>query len=156
MGGTRQKLQTVGVETVAIVATPADRARLYYRFHPVDVPLAADPQLTTHRAYGAPNRELTQEIWQAVQAKYADLAHELGVAATDMRSMHARLDGFQPSASDEEDFQRHRVQFVGAFLVDREGIIRWANIEGAEDGLAGIDKFPTDDELLTAARALAG
>ena len=49
---------------------------------------------------------------------------------------------------------RHQVQFTGQFLVDRHGIVRWAHIECARDGLAGIDKFPTDEELLAAPRAL--
>jgi len=38
--------------------------------------------------------------------------------------------------------------------VDRQGIVRWSNIECAQDGLAGIDKFPTDEELVEVARAL--
>jgi hypothetical protein len=40
--------------------------------------------------------------------------------------------------------------------VDREGIIRWLNIECAKEGLAGIGKFPTDEEILAAVRAVIG
>jgi hypothetical protein len=133
-----------------------ERARFYFRFHPVRVPLAADPDLITHRAYGAPNRALTPEIGRAVQAKHAELARELGVPATDLRRIHLGVDGFEPSDSDEEDFARHGVQFVGQFLVDRAGIVRWTNIEAAREGLAGLDKFPTDEEFLAAAGALMG
>jgi hypothetical protein len=41
-------------------------------------------------------------------------------------------------------------------LIDREGIVRWANIECAGEGLAGVGKFPTDAEILTAVRTLPG
>ncbi len=51
---------------------------------------------------------------------------------------------------------RHGAQLIGQFLVDRDGIVRWINIEGATEGLAGLEKFPTDEEFLIAARQLAG
>lgn len=54
LGMTRQKLQAVGVETLGIVATKPENARLYFRFHPTRLPLAADPELITHRAYRLP------------------------------------------------------------------------------------------------------
>jgi hypothetical protein len=38
--------------------------------------------------------------------------------------------------------------------VDRQGIVRWANVECSRDGLAGVDQFPTDDVIEEAARAL--
>ncbi len=158
LGITRQKLQALGVEVLAIVATKPERARLYYRFRPVGVPLAADPDLTTHRAYGVPNRAMTPEIWQVVASKYVDLARELKIPATDVadiKSALGRQDGFEPMATDQEDLQRHGAQFVGQFLVDREGIVRWVNIEGAKEGLGGMEKFPTDEEFLAVARALA-
>ena len=157
LGITRQKLQPLGVEVLAIVATKPERARLYYRFRPVGVPLAADPDLTTHCAYGVPNQAMTPEILQVIASKYVDLACELKIPATEMaeiKSVLARQDAFEPMEADEEDRQRHSVQFVGQFLIDREGIIRWVNVEGATEGLSGMEKFPTDEEFLAAARAL--
>src|SRR5687768_5880832 len=47
LGFTREKLQAYGVETVAVVATCPERARLYHKHRPTRVPLAADPELTT-------------------------------------------------------------------------------------------------------------
>ena len=161
LGMTRQKLQTLGVEVLAIVATKPEQARLYYRFRPVGVPLAADPDLATHRAYGVPNRTMTPEILQVVASKYVDLARELKIPATEMaeiKTVLARQDGFEPTEADQGDrrdwSQRHGAQFIGQFLVDREGIVRWVNIEGATEGLSGMEKFPTDEEFLAAARAL--
>ena len=161
LGITRQKLQSLGVEVLAIVGTKPEQARLYYRFRPVGVPLAADPNLLTHRAYGVPNRTMTAEILQVVASKYVGLARELKIPATDVaeiRSALNRQDGFEPTEADQEDrrdwSQRHGAQFIGQFLVDREGIVRWVNIEGATEGLSGMEKFPTDEEFLAAARAL--
>ena len=65
-----------------------------------------------------------------------------------------RLDGFEPTETDRDDAQRVFPQLKGQFLIDRDGIVRWVNIEGGTEGLAGIGKFPTDEELLAAARAL--
>jgi len=44
---------------------------------------------------------------------------------------------------------------LGQFLIDRDGMIRWANIECAREGLPGLGKFPTVEELLPAAQLTA-
>ena len=156
LGTTAEKLQAVGVETLAIVASKAERARFYFRYRPVRCAVGADPELITHRAYGMPRSEVTPEVWQAVKGAYRDLARELKLDVPDDQARDAigRLDGFEVTESENAEFQRHQVQFTGQFLVDRHGVVRWANIECAQEGLAGIDKFPTDQELLAAARAL--
>src|SRR5215467_12902264 len=61
LGITREKLQREGVETLAIVNTPADRARQYFQYRPTRVLLAADPQVQTHRAFGLPSVELVPD-----------------------------------------------------------------------------------------------
>jgi hypothetical protein len=43
---------------------------------------------------------------------------------------------------------------MARYLIDREGIVRWIDIEGAGQGMAGIGKLATDDELFAAVRAL--
>src|SRR5579859_5896319 len=84
LGVTRKRLRPLGVEVLAIVATNSERARLYYKFRPVGVPVAADPDLTTHRAFGVPNQPMTPEFKQAVASKYAALARELKFSVADM------------------------------------------------------------------------
>jgi hypothetical protein len=42
----------------------------------------------------------------------------------------------------------------GQFLIDRDGIVRWANVECATEGMAGVGKFPSPEEMIAAARAL--
>lgn len=156
LGRTAEKLKEVGVESLGIIATEAERTRLYYRFRPPRVELSADPDLATHRAYGLPQSALTPEILQTVQSKLGGLARELGVEVPDAEAWGTldRLDGFELTKGDEAEAQRHQAQFIGQFLVDRGGIVRWANIECAREGLAGLDSFPTDEELLAVARTL--
>ena len=146
----------MGVETLGIVASQAERARLFFRYRPVRCAVGADPEVSTHRAYGVPQTGVTPEVMQAIQGAYRNLARELKLEVPDdqARDVIGRLDGFEATESESAEFQRHQVQFTGQFLVDRHGIVRWASIECAQDGLAGIDKFPTDEELLAAARAL--
>ncbi len=161
MGGTRQKLLAAGVETLAVMATNPERARFYFRFHPPPVPVAADPELVTHRLYGLPNPAVvpvTPELLEAYRTTYinpmGDLPRPMPVLEASAETN--RIDGHELTATDHEEKQRHLPLAVGQFLVDREGVIRWLNIEGEKEGLAGAGKFPTDEELLTAARALAG
>jgi hypothetical protein len=147
----------MGVETLGIVASQAERARLFFRYRPVRCAVGADPEVSTHRAYGVPKTGVTPEVMQAIHGAYRNLARDLKLAVPDdqARDVIGRLDGFEPTESENAEFQRHQVQFTGQFLVDRHGIVRWANIECAQDGLAGIDKFPTDEELLAVARTLS-
>ena len=66
----------------------------------------------------------------------------------------AKLDGFVGTETDQADMMRQFPQLKGQFLIDRDGIVRWANIECATEGLAGIGKFPAEEEILAAARAM--
>jgi len=156
LGTTAEKLQQVGVETLAIVGSKAERARFFFRYRPVSCAVGADPDLLTHRAYGVPQSTVTPEIKQAIGGFYGKLARELKIEVPDDQARDAigRLDGFEVTESENAEFQRHQIQFTSQFLVDRHGIVRWSNIECAQEGPAGIDKFPTDEELLAAARAL--
>ena len=156
LGTKAEQLQRVGVETLAIVGSRAERVRFYLRFRSVRFPVGADPDLITHRAYGVPQSVVTPEIMQAIHGAYGTLARELKLEVPDDRARDAidRLDGFEVTESENAEFQRHQIQFIAQFLVDRDGIVRWSNIECAQEGLAGMDKFPTDEELLAAAGAL--
>ena len=65
----------------------------------------------------------------------------------------SKLDGYAANPTDQADMQRQWPQLKGQFLIDRDGVVRWANVE-ASDGLTGLGKFPSRDEILAAARAL--
>ena len=64
-----------------------------------------------------------------------------------------KLDGYAGTEADQADMQRQWPQLKGQFLIDRDGIVRWANIEASE-GPAGVGKFPSAQEIMAAARAL--
>jgi len=66
----------------------------------------------------------------------------------------AKLDGYRENDTDQVDKERQWPQLKGQFLIDKDGIVRWANIECATEGLAGVGKFPSSDEILAAARTL--
>jgi hypothetical protein len=66
----------------------------------------------------------------------------------------AKMDAYVPSEVDQSDMNRQFPQLKGLFLIDREGIVRWTYIECGAEGPAGIGNFPSEHELLAAARAL--
>ena len=117
---------------------------------------AADPDLLTHRAFGLPSSPITPQLLEAVEELSNELARELGVPVQSGQAYATinGLDGFERVESDSTDFQRAQAQVTGHFLLDRDGVVRWASIEGANAGLAGLPLFPTDEELMAAARAL--
>lgn len=147
------RLRALGVETLGIVATAPENARLYFRYRPARMVLAADPDLTTHRAYGLPKVE---RPWEAVQSTRVNPTGELAEPLAIWEAVRAltRLDGYKPPDTDREEMQRNWSQSAGEFLIDRGGVVRWAYVEYATGDLAGMGKFPTDEELLAAARML--
>jgi len=157
LGGTREKLRDLGVETLGVVATEIDNAKLYFKYRPARVPLAADPDLTTHRAYALPRGPVSEALMKAIESvplnPTGDLPEPLPLAK--LGPLLDREDGFQRTPADLRDIERQWPQLKGQFLIDRDGIVRWANIECGTEGIAGVGKFPTDDELLAAAERIA-
>ena len=156
MGITRQKLQALGVEMLGVVATTPENARLYFKYRPTRVPLVADPELITHRSFGLPKPAVTPELMQALQTVRVNPTGELPepVPLAEIGGALDRLHGFERTETDQADLGRQYPQLKGQFLVDRDGIVRWVNIECAKEGLAGLGKFPTDEELVAATRVL--
>ncbi len=157
LGVTTEKLKSIGVETLAVVATSPENARLYFRFRPTRAPLAADALLVTHRAYGLPHPPVTPELMNAVATVRINPTGELAEPIPILAAVSAldKLHGYTPTDTDRQDEERQFLQLKGQFLIDRDGIVRWANVEGGSEGLAGLGKFPTDEQLVDAARALA-
>lgn len=155
LGSTAEKLRAVGVETVGVIATAADRARRYFSYRKPRYLVAADPDLASHRAYGVPSTAFTEEIFKAASAKIDGIARAAGhnVPAGGGWEALDREDGIDRKEF-SPDFERHQAQLTGQFLIDRAGVIRWSNIETERDGMEGLDRFPSDEELLAAAKAL--
>jgi len=156
LGRTAEKLESIGVQTLAVVGSAADRVRLYLRYRPTRCLVAADPDLSTHRAYGVPRAPMSPEIWHAVESASTELARELRLPVSEGKPYEAigRLDGYEATDADQADLERHQAQFTAQFLIGRDGIVKWANVECAREGLAGIEKFPGDEEIVATARAL--
>ena len=156
MGKVESKLKALGVEALGIVATPPENARLYFKFRPTRLRLAADPELTTHRAYRLPKPEPTPAFMKEMEAARINPYGEFPEPLPIMEAAAAltKQDGYAGTEADKADVERQWPQLKGQFLIDREGIVRWANIECAGEGVAGVGKFLSDDEILAAARAL--
>ncbi|MAG36568.1 MAG: alkyl hydroperoxide reductase [Dehalococcoidia bacterium] len=157
LGQTRDRLQQEGVETVGIIATDADRARRYLRMRPTKLPLAADPDCTTHHSYGVGHIDYSdpavmKETSKPQYNRDGDLPKSLPWAqAFPALDKH---DGHTHSETDIADQTRHKqAQMVGQALVDRDGVLRWVNTE-ASKGLQGLGGFPTEEELLDLVRSL--
>lgn len=164
LGQTRRKLQSLGVETLAVVATTAERARLYFKHRLVSIPVAADPDMTTHRTYGVPCYPMTPVLTEGLRTTRVDPFGELpapaplvGPDGTEIHDVFDRRDGFIPTEVDQRDRTRQfreALQMCAQCLVDRDGIVRWVHVEGEPGGLAAAGRFPTEDTVLAAARAL--
>ena len=157
MSAASEKLRRAGVEPLAIVATDLDNARLYFKHRPSKMAIVSDPDCTTHRAFGVPEPAMNEQVMQAVQSTRVNPGGVLPEALPipEAGEAMAKLDGYQMNATDQRDRERHAMQLKGQFLLDRDGVVRWANIECAGEGLAGLGKFPSEAELLDAVKSLA-
>ena len=156
MGKVESKLKVLGVEALGIVATAPENARLYFKFRPTRLRLASDPGLSTHRAYGLPKPASTPEFMKEMATVQINPNGEFPEPLPIMEAAAAvaKQDGYTENDTDKADLNRQFPQLRGQFMIDRDGIVRWANIECSTEGLAGAGKFPSDEEILTAARAL--
>ena len=157
LGALRDKLEAAGVETLGVVATEVDNARLYFKYRPSKLPLAADPEFSTHRAYGLHKIQVNDAMMAAASALRINPTGDLPEPLPPQQAADAldQAEGYQRTEADLRDIERQWPLVKGQFLVDREGIVRWANVECEADGFAGIGKFPSDDEILAAVRVVA-
>jgi len=155
MGPIESQLKTLGVETLGVVATTPENARLYFKYRPTRLRLASDPELSTHRAYGLPKPAPTPEFMQALETTQInpDGMFPEPVPIAKAAEVITKADGYVNNPTDEAELQRQWPQLKGQFLIDRDGIVRWANVEASE-GPAGLGKFPSPAEIMAAARAL--
>ncbi|PDS81466.1 redoxin domain-containing protein [Rhizobium sp. L43] len=157
-------LRAAGVETVAVINTPVERARLYFRHRPTPITLLCDPDCRTHRAYGVPHAEFLpdgsrkQPEWPygATMAQFqAARINPTGELPEPLHPMEANTilnakDRFELTEADHAIFANHATQLVGHFLVNANGTIGWVRIE-ALDGPNSLSVFPTTAEIIAAA-----
>ena len=152
LGLAGDRLRPLGIETLAVVGTALDNARLYFRYRRTRIAIAVDPGLDTHRAYGLPRVEAT---WEIVSAMRVHPSGELPEALPLWEASKAlgRLDGFKPTDTDRDDGKRSWNQSVGEFLIDRDGVVRWLHAEGASAADYCVN-FAREETLLSAAHTL--
>ncbi|MEO8541929.1 MAG: redoxin domain-containing protein [Betaproteobacteria bacterium] len=167
LGVAQPALRTAGIETVAVINTPVERAKLYFRHRPTPIMLLSDPDCLTHRAFGVPRLDFlpegsNEEAKWPYRASMADFMtsriNPTGELAAPTFPMEANTalnakDGFQMEEADNAILATHPTQLVGHFLVDAAGAVRWLQIE-APDGPNSISTFPTAEQLIAAVDTL--
>lgn len=141
-----------GVECLAVVNTPVERARLYFRYHPTpDLLAASDPERASHRAFGL--REVGMDKVMGIRI---DLPGELPEPMDPMAmdEFLNKKEGYEITEADQQMMASAKELLVGQFLIDRAGIVRWSFTEVLEDGLTTF-KAPNPEELMSAASQVA-
>jgi peroxiredoxin len=158
-------LREKGIDMLTVVNTPVERARLYFRYRPIpNVLAAADPGRASHRAFGLPNLEFTQDetewprkvaISQMMSMKI-NVTGELPEPLDPIAAGEAlnKMDGYEITDADQQMEAAGKGQLVGEFLLDREGIIRWSFTEVA-DGGKNLFGAPTPQDVMSAASHVA-
>src|SRR5215208_1680382 len=123
-----QALREKGIDLLTVVNTPIERARLYFRYRPLPNLLAAsDPERASHRAFGLPNLEFTQNEtnWPykvsmaAAKDMRVDIPGELPgpmdpLAASEILN---KRDHYELTEADEQMLATGHGQLVGQFLL---------------------------------------
>src|SRR5262245_32898760 len=139
-----RELRAKGVESLAVVNTPIERARLFFRYHPMpDLLAAADPERVSHKAFGLPNLDFA--------TGERGFHHTIRVAATAAINV---WDGYRKTDADRQTEREGAGQLFGQFLIDRDGIIRWRFTDVPEKGCA-IKSRPNPQELFEEAWRVA-
>jgi len=168
LGAAQPTLLEYGVETLAVINTPLDNARLYFRHRPVSLVMLSDPDCASHQAFGVPAigflaagdpgpaRWPLKAAPELFAAARINPFGELNAPAQPMEAndiVNAK-DGFQMTEADRRIFEAHGTQLTAHFLIDREGIVRWSWIE-APNSPSELCRFPSANDMLAEARALS-
>jgi peroxiredoxin len=157
-------LREKGIESLAVVNTPVERARLYFRYHPIpDLLAASDPARASHRAFGLPIVEFTQNetVWpnkvgmdevMTMRVDLPELPEPMDPpTAGDLLN---QKDGYQMMEADQQVRIAGHMQLVGHFLLDREGVVRWSFTEVEDEG-RNVCRALNPEELMSAASEVA-
>ncbi|QKD01648.1 redoxin domain-containing protein [Mesorhizobium loti] len=159
------ELREKGVGSLTVVNTPIERARLYFRYHPMPNLLAAsDPERASHRAFGLPNLEFTENEtnwpYKVAMAAAKDMRVDMpGELPGPMDPMAAgeildKKDHYELTEADKQMMATGYGQLVGQFLLDRQGIVRWSFTEVPEGGRYMFGA-PNPRELMSAVSQVA-
>ena len=158
-------LNEKGIESLTVVNTPIERARLYFRYHPMPALLAAaDPERTSHRAFGLPAMEFTENesAWPQKISMSDAMSIRVDVPGDLPEPMNPfaafeflnKQDNYELTEADQQMMATGHGQLVGQFLLDRDGVVRWTFTELAEGG-RHMFGAPNTQEMMSAASHLA-
>ncbi|KOF17030.1 peroxiredoxin [Ensifer adhaerens] len=158
-------LREKGVDSLAVVNTPVERARLYFRYHPIPGLLAAsDPERASHRAFGLPLIEFTENETDWPRKVGMDMIMTMRVDRPDelpepmdpatADDLLSKKDGYEITEADQQVRIPGHMQLVGQFLLDREGVVRWSFTE-VEDQGRNMCQALNSEELMSAASQVA-
>ena len=152
MAQLKPALREKGVECLAVVITPVERARLYFRYHPApDLLTASDPERASHRAFGL--REVGMGTVMAIRVHLpGELPEPMDVMAMD--EFLNKKEEYEITEADQQMMTSDQGQLVGQFLIDQGGIVRWSFTEVLEEGLNTF-RAPNSEELMSAASQVA-
>jgi peroxiredoxin len=165
--GLQPVLHAAGLETLAVINTPVERARLYFRYRPTPATLLSDPDCSTHKAFGLPHGEFlpadSSETpkWphRASMAEFeAARINPTGELPEPTQPMAANavlnaIDGFELNEIDNAIAANYATQLVGHFLVNADGIVGWTQVE-ALDSPNSLCIFPNAAQIIAAANEL--
>lgn len=157
-------LREKGIDTLTVVNTPTERARMYFRYRPLpNLLAAADPERASHRAFGLPNLVFTEDetAWphkvgmKNLMAMRVNPTGELKEPLDPMAAAQSlnEKDGYEITEADQQMMATGLGQLVGQFLLDRGGIVRWTFTE-VPGGGSSLWAGPKPDDLMTAAAHL--
>jgi peroxiredoxin len=158
-------LNEKGIDSLTVVNTPIERARLYFRYHPMPALLAAsDPERASHRAFGLPNMRFTENesAWphkvsmSDAMLMRVDIPEELPEPMNPFAAVELlnKQDNYEITEVDQQMITAGQGQLVGQFLLDREGVVRWTFTELGDSG-RNMFGAASADELMSAASQLA-
>ena len=167
LGAVQPALRAAGIETLAVINTPLDRAKLYFRHRPTPITLLSDPDCATHGAFGVPHIEFVPDAavdtakWPqtSTMAQFMAARHNPGGALpAPLQPMESNIvlnakEGFEMLEADNAIVAAHGTQLAGHFLIDREGIVRWTQIE-APGGPNELGTMPSTAQILAALDSL--
>ena len=153
-------LRERGIESIAVVNTTLERARLDFRFHPLpNIIAASDPESVSHRAFGLPNVLFTENEtdWprkvgmNVAAAMRIDMPGEMPAPMDPFAAFQFlnEKDGYALTEADLRMDAAGKAQLVGEFLVDRDGIVRW-NFTEADGGGRNMFRAPNADDIISA------
>jgi peroxiredoxin len=137
-------LQGGGISMLGVVIASPERSRLYFKFRARPCcPTAAAPDRSVHRAYGLGASARTPELMGPINQRAAEILRDLNVdgEGDPLMALHHH-GGWVDTPEDEAEFKRP-LQSVGYYLIDRQGVIRWARVGDV------ITDVPGPESLLT-------